>query len=190
MSISRTMYKTEIINDIATLMWVGDGEIDNLSKDEETGVWTNLGKKPGIILKLKGESGEIERHMSHSSSNKSACWKLIQECYGIKETKKAISFNDKGFADDVDYFFGLIEYLQGQKFELTIEKGKWTKIKEMTLIGELKLPTKEECHKRSEHLAKAETQAKAAAKEAFGDYPDKPVVDSNPDDFDGDEIPF
>lgn len=191
MSISRTMYKRETVKEVGILIFAGMGEITAYEEDEETGKSKAVGKKEGVILRFKNENDIREKEFTHSNHERSGLWKLIQECYGHKAAKKAIEFDNDGYAVDVDYFFSLVEYLQGQKFEQIIETGKFTRVKDITLIGEIELPTKEAAAKRIAHLEKSQAQAKAAAKEAFGDYPDKkPEFDSNPDDFDADEVPF
>lgn len=160
MPISREMYKRETIHTEAVLKSIDDDEIEDVRKNEEDGTWTKHGLKPGLKFTfLDSDGNEWTTGKSKSVAANGGIYKLLLECYGHKAIKKALPFKEATgsfgtqFVEDTDYFWSLAECLIGQRFNLTIETGRFTKIKEMELVADqLKLPSKEEAAKKAAEL--------------------------------------
>lgn len=152
MVISKQMFKRETVEKEFTLIDAGDGEIDKWSKTNE-GKFFIDGKTDGLILLWQDDGGEqLVDSMTKSMKSNSTVYNLLSSTYG-KPGKKALqAMTNEEYVNDANYYYGLLEYLIGQKFMLTMEVGKFTKIKDREIIKELPLPSKEEVEKRSKEL--------------------------------------
>jgi hypothetical protein len=173
------MFKKEQIEEECVLIDAGDGEIDNWVKDSD-GKFSIEGKKEGLILLWQDASGkQYLDEITKSSKANSRVYSILCNAYG-KPGKKALqALMQEEYVNDATYYYGLLEYLIGQKFMLTIEVGKYTKIKEREIVKEVALPTKAQVEKKSAELA-----AKAQIGHEFDSLPDAddepPEVDDLP----------
>lgn len=83
-------------------------------------------ERPGVKFSFKVDSkmAWIAKKVANTTSSRGALYKMIQL---LCDEWRKIKFDDKGFAVDEEFFYGLIENLDKKRFSVTCsKKGEYT----------------------------------------------------------------
>ena len=155
MVISKTVFKREIVEKECTLIKADDGEVNDWGKTAE-GKNMIVGRKEGIVLTWQDPEGLEELdELTKSAKSNSGIYKILGNAYGKEGKKWLMSATKNEYIEEqhIPYYFGLLEYLVGYKFSLTMEVGKFTRIKERDIVTPVKFPTLKEVEAKSAKLA-------------------------------------